>query len=215
MEVVPSVCHLRVHNKNQQPAGKVPEHQYLTLNVVSYNNFAKGLDTPSRDKDLLISEKECNRPMTLEINRGPAVLVPNVPSDHTCYILRSTVANRIYIGYTVNFPRRIRQHNGEIVGGAKRTKRWRPWMPVCIIRGFYESSSALRFEYRLQHPHKRKRAAGQDSVSFILGSLGSLINNGDGSRKNNNKMPWPHLFITWCNQLNYSIHHPNVTNLYS
>ena len=201
--------------------------RYLSLNVIRYNDSTKGFtvdptswheESVFRNKEWLNCEEECSRTTvnsrgvtTLEINRAPA---PNVPSDHTCYILRSTVANRIYIGYTVNFPRRIRQHNGEIVGGAKRTRKWRPWVPVCIIKGFYESSSALRFEYRLQHPHKRKRA-GQDFVSFTLRSLDYIINNGDGSRKNNNKMPWPHLFITWCNRPEYSIHHPNVTNLYS
>ena len=32
------------------------------------------------------------------------------------YLLKSTVSNRTYVGYTVNIKRRLRQHNGEIKG---------------------------------------------------------------------------------------------------
>ena len=115
------------------------------------------------------------------------IIRPIIPSDHMCYILRSTIDSRTYIGYTVDFPHRIRQHNGEIVGGAKRTRKGRPWVPICLIKGFYESSSALRFEYRLQHPRPRKRS-GQDAVTFTLRTLAYIINNGDGSIEKNNKM---------------------------
>ena len=47
-----------------------------------------------------------------------------------CYLLVSqdrSFADHTYIGFTVNPPRRIRQHNGEIKGGAMRTHRKRPW----------------------------------------------------------------------------------------
>ncbi|CAH6418134.1 Hypothetical protein HVR_LOCUS6, partial [uncultured virus] len=133
------------------------------------------------------------------------------------------VADRTYVGYTVDFPHRIRQHNGEITGGAKKTHKWRPWVPVCLIRGFYESSSALRFEFRLQHPsyrtnkqkYRRKRKpAGQDAIAFALQTLINLINSGDGSMEKDNKMPWPHLQIIWYYP-QYSIQHPNVSNFYA
>jgi hypothetical protein len=110
----------------------------------------------------------------------------------------------------VNFSHRIRQHNGEITGGAKKTKKWRPWIPVCVIKGFYESSQALRFEYRLQHPGKRRKA-GEDSIMFTIKNLIKLINNGDGSVAKDNKMPWPPLIIEWYSS-QYNI--PTVTNLY-
>jgi structure-specific endonuclease subunit SLX1 len=145
------------------------------------------------------------RPLTLNILRPPV-------TDHSCYILRSLVSNRIYVGYTLDFSHRLRQHNGEIVGGAKKTKKCRPWTPVCIIRGFYEASSALRFEYRLQHPGRRKRK-GENAVSFILEALLRLINSGDGSIEKRNKMPWPCLTITWYSQ-QYRIDHAQVINSY-
>lgn len=151
------------------------------------------------------------------------------PSDHSCYILKSSFLNKIYIGYTINFSRRIRQHNGELTGGAKKTKKGRPWYPICLIRGFFDASAALRFEFRLQHPinsNRKKRQyktrkyankqiqhTSKDIVILTLQNLVNIINNGDGSIEKDNKMPWPNLNILWYDT-NYSIHHPKVVNEY-
>jgi hypothetical protein len=83
---------------------------------------------------------------------------------------------------------------------------------VCLIRGFLEGSSALRFEYRLQHSRKKIRR-GENRVEFILRVLVDLINSGDGSKEKNNKMPWPYLNIKWFNP-QYNIIHQNVANTY-
>jgi predicted GIY-YIG superfamily endonuclease len=114
-----------------------------------------------------------------------------VLTDHSCYILLSQKNGSIYIGYTTDFKHRLRQHNGEIKGGAKKTSKHRPWVPICLIRGFLEKSSALRFEYRLQRLCKKRSTLTED--------LKWLINNGDGSVKNNNKMNWPIFLIIWYN----------------
>lgn len=46
---------------------------------------------------------------------------------HFCYALRCDIGGNVrvrsYVGYTVDPIRRLRQHNGEIKGGAKRTTR--------------------------------------------------------------------------------------------
>ena len=41
-----------------------------------------------------------------------------------CYLLRSTTSKGLtYIGFTVDPRHRVRQHNGEVAGGANKTRR--------------------------------------------------------------------------------------------
>ena len=76
--------------------------------------------------------------------------------SHYCYLLQSISNSRkTYFGYTVNPKRRLRQHNGEIVGGAKRTRRARPWKMMLFISGFIDNHQALSFEWHLHHPPRR------------------------------------------------------------
>jgi predicted GIY-YIG superfamily endonuclease len=77
------------------------------------------------------------------------------------YILKSEhprYPRSTYNGKTNDPKRRIRQHNGEIVGGAKATHNKRPWKFICLISGFVDERDALRCEWRIKHPNnKRKR----------------------------------------------------------
>lgn len=58
--------------------------------------------------------------------------------------------DRTYIGSTTNPPRRLRQHNGEIVGGARSTRKYRPWRLFVVLAGFPNRSSACRWEKLLK-----------------------------------------------------------------
>lgn len=63
---------------------------------------------------------------------------------HGCYLLVSKnpkFKGRIYIGYTVNPNRRIKQHNGgRMKGGARKTSGKGPW---CVKRDVYLSPCNL------------------------------------------------------------------------
>ena len=112
-----------------------------------------------------------------------------------CYILRSLnekYKNETYIGFTDDPLHRIRQHNGLIKGGAKFTKRKRPWKIVLVISNFPNKIIALKFEWAWQNPFKSTLTSKEiinieipvrknkkkyfNSLEFKLKALNILIN---------------------------------------
>ena len=57
---------------------------------------------------------------------------------------------RSYCGITNNWKRRIRQHNGIILGGAKYTQSHRPWVGFIHITGLTKKQ-ALQLEWNIKH----------------------------------------------------------------
>ena len=62
--------------------------------------------------------------------------------------------NYSYVGMTNDIFKRIRQHNGEITGGARYTSKRKEWYPVLIIDGFSDMRSAMQCEWRLKRGKK-------------------------------------------------------------
>lgn len=64
---------------------------------------------------------------------------------------------RTYVGISNNTDRRLRQHNGEIVGGAKYTTRTKGgvWKFAYIVSGFPNMSVAAQWEWRLHRKGTR------------------------------------------------------------
>ena len=83
-----------------------------------------------------------------------------------CYLLQSVRNHRrTYIGFTMDPRRRLRQHNGEIKGGARKTDRWKPWNMVLCVWGFPGKVLALQFEYAWQHPSLSRHV--KDKVAHL------------------------------------------------
>ncbi len=73
------------------------------------------------------------------------------------YLIQN-VNGRFYIGITIDVQRRLRQHNGEIKGGAKATRAGRPWK-ITYTEEFKKRGDAQRREYTLKkysHAEKAK-----------------------------------------------------------
>ena len=71
---------------------------------------------------------------------------------YVVYLLQSH--NLSYIGMTNDFEKRWKQHNQILKGGAKYTKQYNDWTPICIVDGFQTKQEAMQCEWRL------KRARG-------------------------------------------------------
>jgi len=91
------------------------------------------------------------------IKKSRKVSVPRHESPFFCYLL-SNARKNTYIGKTNDLHRRLRQHNGEICGGAKATapEKKRPWHHVLYVKGFPDETQALSFEWHWRHPKKSR-----------------------------------------------------------
>ena len=79
-----------------------------------------------------------------------------------CYVyilISSQNAKRTYVGVTDNLQRRIRQHNGDLVGGARYTKNWRPWKIHSIFR-LLSRRDALSLEWNIKHRRRSSDGSG-------------------------------------------------------
>lgn len=77
-----------------------------------------------------------------------------------CYILRcidEKHKNLTYNGSTNNMYKRLRQHCGELSGGAKATKG-KQWEVYALVTGFDNHSNCLSAEWRIKHPTGKRGA---------------------------------------------------------
>ena len=114
------------------------------------------------DEDTSTAEETAEE--TAEVGDDP-------PAQYTCYTLLSSPpapgkTRRTYVGITNNERRRLRQHNGDLVGGAKYTRTGRPWTVVYTVGGFLNRQQALQFEWAVRHKGRR-RAPGKNATHII------------------------------------------------
>ena len=101
--------------------------------------------------------------------------------NYSCYLLRNiyeTHKTHTYNGSTNNLKRRIRQHNGEIMGGARQTSRASGgWEYYCIMCGFPDKINALQCEWRWKHPtgSSGKRTSKYSGVHGRINGLNLVL----------------------------------------
>lgn len=101
---------------------------------------------------------------------------PPPDSRHCAYVLRHAATARTYAGYTVDVCRRLRQHNGDLVGGARATSRTSGgWGIAMVVRSpDFDACDALSFEWRLKHP-PAAAAKGMWGLSRRIAALGAAV----------------------------------------
>lgn len=94
-------------------------------------------------------------------------------TSYYCYIIFNENGNT-YNGYTTNLQRRLRQHNGEIKGGAKATHNRGPWKFLFVMTSCEWDccSIAMKHEWTIKYP-TRKRPRPK-IYNGIIGRLDSL-----------------------------------------
>jgi predicted GIY-YIG superfamily endonuclease len=105
---------------------------------------------------------------------------PDMISKNYCYVIK-TAPNSTYIGYTVDPIRRLKQHNGELKGGAKRTtvsktNLGKTWDFLAIITSDDEKFTknlALSIEWNLKCPLGKKKK--DPKYNGINGKIHSII----------------------------------------
>lgn len=63
------------------------------------------------------------------------------------FLLDNTFQRMSYRGYSTCLKRRIRQHNGQIKGGARYTRKSNNWVVLAYISGFQSKKVAMSYEW--------------------------------------------------------------------
>jgi putative endonuclease len=101
-------------------------------------------------------------------------------NEYVVYVLINTSHNKTYVGITNNPNRRIRQHNGELVGGAKYTtsnKGSGQWLFYGFIKNL-EKRQSLSIEKRIKIKSKKLKGSPierrEKAIELILSDYDNL-----------------------------------------
>ena len=93
-------------------------------------------------------------------------------SDWKFYIIEN--AGCTYAGVSPDPVRRLRQHNGEIKGGAKYTTgKGSGWEHICLVSGFKDKIQAMQFEWAVKHVAPRNAGGLQMRIKKLYTVLNS------------------------------------------
>ena len=106
--------------------------------------------------------------------------------SYIVYLLKNTSNNRTYLGITNNSKRRLRQHNGELKGGARYTKSFKgcgEWQYHLKINNL-NKCEALSIERTAKN--KRKGSKGDSPIRKRLNVLLPILDK------------YPHVNCIYC-----------------
>lgn len=109
-----------------------------------------------------IKAKVASKKRKNSAKRGTKATKRSMPTNEQTfiYILRSTVnVKKSYVGVTNSLPRRLRQHNGELKGGARYTHAHRPWrfLAIFVVANRHD---ALSIEWKIKHCRRTTDGVG-------------------------------------------------------
>lgn len=91
---------------------------------------------------------------------------------------------RRYVGKTNDLARRLRQHNGEIAGGARATRGRGPWSYELVVDGFECDSHALQAEWRLKRERRKLRGSCRCPCDWLRAAGEASFSRGAGWTSN-------------------------------
>lgn len=97
-----------------------------------------------------------------------ANIITNKSGKWQVYLLFNS-RGRTYIGATTDVNRRVRQHRGEIRGGARSTRGDKTWNIYCYLHGFQNRSEAYRWEKLLKLRCRGKQGRIEGFLDVFLG----------------------------------------------
>ena len=95
-------------------------------------------------------------------------------SDHAAwhvYVLTSERAERTYVGIALDPEKRLQEHNGIRVGGARSTRAYRPWKLATTYGPFENRSEACIAEARVKKVKGKNRLRWVESTLLLLVAL--------------------------------------------
>jgi len=121
--------------------------------------------------------------------------------------------NSTYVGATVDLERRLRQHNKEITGGAKRTtskiNKGKIWKRFCHVSEFPDWQATLQFEWRWKQL-SRKYPASLFPLERRMLALKDLLQLPQSTSKAKPFVEWEHKPIVHLEEVEVPILIPSI-----
>ncbi len=89
------------------------------------------------------------------------------------YLLSNATTSNTYLGVTTDPSRRLRQHNGEISGGARATRNFGKHWRIHLLVPFLTKSEALSIERTCKN--KRRKGKGKTPLERRINIIHTII----------------------------------------